>query len=134
MRAFVTTFDALVALSFLLVISILVSTQSFQLNYARGVYIYQLTHDVLSVMQKTGRLDDAIDGNSSAVRNILESTPEAVCMQILIYDNSGTSVASLSKFNCGETVSQLQIVSMPFTAHGNRYIAKAQSWYRKGYS
>lgn len=131
MRAFVITFDSLIAVSFLFIAALLVATTTFQPYAPRGVYLKQLTLDVLTVMEKTGSFGIAIDGNSSAMRQVLRATPEPACIQVTISDDNGNELATLTKLDCGAFGRELQTAAMPFVHDGDLYMAKAQSWYKK---
>jgi hypothetical protein len=132
MRGFVITFDAAVAVLFIFVAAAFLFSQSFEPNAPRGVYLKQLTLDALTVMEKTGRLDRAIDGNSTAVLEVMGATPDLACMQITIGDSVGNTVATITKVNCGEVGRELQTAAMPMVHNGNSYMVRAQSWYKKG--
>jgi hypothetical protein len=131
MRAFVITVDALVALSFIIIAIVLISTQTFQPNAPRGIYLKQLTLDVLTVLEENMLFSQALEGNSSAMHNILQHTPDLACMQIEIYDSSGDSIATISKAGCGEYGRELQTAVKPFIHDGGRFTARAKAWYKK---
>jgi len=130
-RGFIITFDALLAVSLLFVAALIMYTQTFQPVAPRGVYLKQVTLDVMTVMEKTGRIGIAIDGNSSAVREIMEATGESVCMQLTLKSSNGTSIATISKTGCSDYGKELQVAIQPVFYNGNSYIAKAESWYNK---
>ena len=131
MKGFVITIDALMALSFLFLAVLLLSSNSFQPNAPRGIYLKQLTLDALTVMDKVGAFDNAVDGDANPVNQILASTPHSACMQITIIDRNGDDVATLSKIGCGEFGRELQSASKPFVHNGKPYMVKTKSWYRK---
>ena len=131
MKAFVITIDALMAISFLFLAVLLLATQTFQPTAPRGIYLKQLTLDVLTVLDKTKGLDYAVEGNTNPMNMILASTPESACMQISIIDYRGEQVAVIGKVGCGEYGRELQTASTPFVHDGRVYTAKADAWYRK---
>lgn len=131
MRGFVITFDAIVALSLFFVAVILISSEGLQPSTPRGVYIKQLTLDVLTVMEKTDRLGILVDGDGSAVRELLQATPELACIQVTVYDSDGNLIGTVTKSGCGPYGRELQSASMPFVHEGKPYLARAESWYRK---
>ncbi|MBI5046575.1 hypothetical protein HZC07_02485 [Candidatus Micrarchaeota archaeon] len=130
-KGFVITLDGTAALLIIFIALLLVYTQNFQLNAPRGIYLKQISLDVLDTLEKSGRIQKAVDLNSSAVREVLEATPESVCMDISINDELGTEIATLPKTNCSSSGRELQVVTKAFIKDGNNYRATAESWYKK---
>jgi len=131
MRGFAITLDAIVALSLLLFALLILSTQTFEPKAPRGTYLKQLTLDSLTVLGKSGRLSLALGGDTAPAREILQATPDAACIQVSMIDDSGETVATISKTDCYGYGSELQSASMPFVHDGEAYMANAQAWYRK---
>lgn len=135
MRGFVITTDAMFAISLFLIAMVVVSMHSFQPQMARGLYLKQVTLDVLTVSEKAGRLADAADGNSSAVRELMEATPELACMELEITDYAGTPVITTAKSDCGSYGKELQTAYRSFRSEdGSMYVVKVYSWYRRTYT
>jgi hypothetical protein len=131
LRAFIITVDAIIAVGFFIVAMTLLSSQTFQPVAPRGVYLKQFTLDTLNVMDETGALGNALTGNSTPMHKILQNTPELACMQVSLIDETGTTLATITKITCGEFGRELQTTAKPFLLEGNRYIVRAESWYRK---
>ncbi len=132
MRGFVITLDAVIALSFFLFAMMLMSGQTYQPMAPGSIYLKQLTLDTLTVLEKTGRLSRALDGNDSGVQEVLEASPKLACMQLSIIDSTGTTAAALAKSDCNETAGiDVQIASRPVLHNGIRYMVKSESWLRK---
>ena len=134
MRAFIITVDALVALSFIFIAALLMYSQTFQPYAPRGVYLKQLTLDALTVMESDRALMHAVQGNGTGVRQLLQRTPDHVCMHVSITDSSGDVVTTIAKENCGAYGEAFQSVVMPTTYEGKPYMVMAHSWYRKEYT
>jgi len=128
-RAFIITFDGLVALMILFIAIYIASGQNFQPVAPKGVYLKQLTLDTLTVLEKSGRIGMAIEGNSSAARQIMEATGESVCMQISIIQSTGTVIANMKKEGCDAFEKELQVAARPFIYGAESYYVKAESWY-----
>ncbi len=131
MKAFVITMDALVAISVLFIALLVLSTMTFHPYAPRGVYLKQLTLDTLTLMDKTGKLGPAVEGNSAGIRRLLDATPELVCMQVSITDSNDEVIATIPKNNCGETGRELQVATRRFLYSGEPHNVRAQSWYRR---
>ena len=131
-RGFVITLDALTALLFLLFAMMIISAYVFHPVAPRGVYLKQLSMDVAGILDKTDRLDALIEENNSAdVREIIQATPESVCMQLKISDRNGNDITAVNKFDCGSYGKELQVTTRIFVHDGDAYTAKIESWYRK---
>jgi len=129
-KGFVITLDALTALLFLLFAMMIISAYVFHPLAPRGVYLKQLSMDVAGILDKTDRLDVLIEENNSAdVREIIQATPESVCMQLKINDKNGDEIAAVNKFDCGAYGKELQVTSRVFVYDGDAYTAKIESWY-----
>lgn len=131
MKAFVLTIDAMIAVSFLFMALLILSAQTFQPLAPRGIHMKQMTLDALTVMEKSGALYEALDGNSSEVRRLLEYTPELMCMHIQIRDDHGGEVALISKNDCGKLGREYQSATRDFIYDGEPYSVKADSWYKR---
>jgi hypothetical protein len=131
MKGYVITVDALVALSFLFLASLLIYSQTFHPQAPYGVYLKQFTLDVLTVMEKSGALEEGVEENSTEMRWLVESTPDLMCMQVSIINSSNQQIALVSKTHCGEFGREFQVASRPFVHDGEMYMVKAESWYRK---
>jgi hypothetical protein len=134
MKGFIITIDAIAAFFILLVATVWITSYSFQPVAPRGVYLKQVTLDTLTVLEKTGRMDLAVEGNSSSVQDILQATPELVCIQMTIVNEHGEDVATITKANCGTYGRELQTAARSFIHNGRPYMVKSESWYRKGAS
>ncbi len=131
MKGFVITLDSLAALSLVFIAAFLLLSQPFQPDASRSIYLKQLSLDALTVLEKGGQLGQAVEGNSTAVRVVLESMPDFACMQLSISDRHGDAVVTMVKKDCGEVGSELQTTAKPLVHKGDVYMAKIQSWSRK---
>ncbi|MDD5340016.1 MAG: hypothetical protein PHV13_02080 [Candidatus ainarchaeum sp.] len=132
MRGFAITLDAVIALSFFLFAMLLMSGQTYQPMAPGSIYLKQLTLDTLAVLEKTGRLGRALDGNNSGVEEVLEATPKLACIQLSILDSEGNPAAVLAKNDCNETGGlDMQVVSRPVLHNGIMYVVRSESWLRK---
>jgi len=130
-KGFVITLDAIAALSFMLLSLYFIQSTSFNPVILKGTALKQLSLDTLSIMEKTGRLAQVVDGNSTAAREILLATPEAVCMQVAIAAENGTVIATIDKPACGGIGTEVQISYGLFRADGELYQTTLRSWYKQ---
>ncbi len=131
MKAFVITMDSLAALSLVFIAAFLLLSQTFQPDASRSIYLKRLSLDVLTVLEKGGQLGQAVEGNSTAVRVVLEAMPDFACMQLSLVDEQGDTVATMVKKDCGEVGLELQTTTKPLVHKGDVYMATLQSWSRK---
>jgi hypothetical protein len=132
MKGFAISLDAVVALSFFLFAMILIASQGYQPRAPGGVYLKQLTLDTMTVLEKTGRTDQALAGNASAIQEVLEATPNLACMELTIMDAKGDAVATAIKGDCAENAGlDMQTAAKPLLYQGGRYVMKSKSWFRK---
>jgi hypothetical protein len=130
-KGFVITLDAIAALSFMLLSLYFIQSTSFNPVILKGTALKQLSLDTLSVLEKTERLGLVIDGNSTAAREILLATPEAVCMQLAITAENGTVIATIDKPACGGIGTEVQISYGLFRAEDELYQTTLRSWYKQ---
>ncbi|MBU0592050.1 hypothetical protein KKF81_05025 [Candidatus Micrarchaeota archaeon] len=131
MRAFVITLDALVAVAFLFIVTIVLYTQTFSPNTMQSIYLKHYSLDFITVMEKTGKLDLTIANNSTAMHQILEQTSERICMQVTITNSDEIDLATISKTNCGEYGTEIQVAAVPHAYDNEIYMITAKSWYKK---
>ena len=131
MKGLILTLDAMVAVAFLLTAIVILSSMMFQPLVARGAYLKQITLDALTLIEKEDTLDDAVTGDSTSLRRVLEMTPPQVCMHIYIIDKNGGLIALIPKNDCGETGKEMQIAARHFIHDGEPYTLKAESWQRR---
>ncbi|MFH0884326.1 MAG: hypothetical protein V1861_01290 [Candidatus Micrarchaeota archaeon] len=131
MKAFIISLDSFVAVSVMFLILFLMFSQDFHPTAPRGVYLKQLSLDALSVLEKSGRLGQMVNGNNSMVREILDAAPQSVCMQVSLADEAGTPLATVLRPGC-ETVKSEKQVAATILAYGGRvYLVRMESWYRE---
>lgn len=134
MKAFVITLDAIMALSFFLIVMVVLSSQTFQPRSPGNVYLKQLSLDTITVLEKTGRIHGALYGNetANAMQDIIEATPEMACIDIEIYNSSNSLVASALRSDCFDNEGlDLQIAMRPIAFRGQYYIIITESWFKK---
>ncbi|MFH1521026.1 MAG: hypothetical protein ABID61_05255 [Candidatus Micrarchaeota archaeon] len=132
MKGFAISLDAVIALSFVLFAMMIIATQSYYPKAPGEIYLKQLTLDVVTVLEKTGRMNQAIDGNSSAIQELLETTPKLACIEITIVDTNEIIVSNITKSDCTETTDlDIQITASPLLYKNNNYIIKSETWLRK---
>lgn len=132
MKGFTISLDAVIALSFVLFAMMIIANQSYYPKTPGEVYLKQLTLDVVTVLEKTGRIDSAIAGNSSAIQEVLEATPILACIEIMIIDTNGLAISNVTKSDCTDVTDQsIQTTASLAFYQNNRYIVKSESWLRK---
>ncbi|MGV8085393.1 MAG: hypothetical protein ACP5N9_04040 [Candidatus Bilamarchaeum sp.] len=132
MKGFIITLDAAIAILFVLFAILIISNQSYIQKAPGTIYLKQLTMDLLTIMHKTGRFSQALEGNSSAVSEIIEATPHLACIQVSIINVSGNDVFNMTKNDCNSTTNvDIQATSMPLLYNGSDYIVRSESWLRK---
>jgi hypothetical protein len=133
MKGFAITLDAVIALTFFLLAMLVVSTQTYQPTSPNEIYLKELTLDTLTVLEKTGDLDQALGGNTVPAYQLVESTPELACIQVSITNPAQSVVATLVKGGCNDTIGlDIQAASMPLLYDGSEYVATSESWFRAG--
>jgi hypothetical protein len=130
-KGFVITIDAIAALSFMLLSMYFIQSTSFNPHILKGTQLKALSLDTLSILEKSGRLVEVVDGNSTAARDIFLYTPEAVCMQLGIAAENGTVVATIDKPGCGGIGSEVQVSYGIFRANNEIYSSSLRSWYKQ---
>ncbi|MDD5171974.1 MAG: hypothetical protein PHF60_02965 [Candidatus ainarchaeum sp.] len=132
MKGYVITLDAVVAISFFLFAIVIIMSQTYQPRAPGGIYLKQLTLDTLTVLEKTGAIDQALGGDITPIQDMLEATPTLACMDISIMNASGDVMLSVVKNDCTETTDvDIQTTAKPAVYQGGRYIIKSESWFRK---
>jgi hypothetical protein len=132
MKGFAITLDAVVALSFVLFAMMIITTQTYQPRAPGGIYLKQLTLDAITVMEKTGAVEQALDGNATAMQTIIEASPKLACMSVSIMNVSGDVMTSMLKSDCAEIAGlDVEVSARPVLYQGNMYIIKSESWFRK---
>ncbi len=133
MKGFVITLDAVIALSFFLFAIIIITGQIYQPRSANDIYLKELTLDAMTVMEKTGGIDQAIEGNISSVQEVLQATPDLACIDIAIYNSTGDVVASTVKSGCNYTEDlDMQAAASSERFDQRNFIIKTASWFKKG--
>jgi len=131
MKGFAITLDAVVALAFFLFAVMIIGTQTYPPVNPGAIYLKQLTLDTLTVLEKTGRISQALDGNATSIQQVLEATPKLACMNLSIIDNQGNALISSVKSDCNVTARlDIQVTERPLLYQGGMYVIKTQSWFR----
>ncbi len=132
MKGFAVTLDSVVAISFFFFALVLIATQTYEPRAPGGTYLKQLTLDVLTVMEKTGRMNQAIEGNTTSMQDILEATPHLACFNISILNSTGETVITSAKSGCNDTEGlDMQVAYRPLVYKEGKYVAKCESWFTK---
>lgn len=132
MRGLVITMDAMIAIVFIFMAALILYSQTFYTYAPRGAYLKQITLDALTVIEKTGGIEVAIEGDSTGVREVIRTAPQHICIQVVINDASGEQVAAILRGGCSEYGKEVQVAVRPFAYQGQSYSVIAHSWYRKG--
>lgn len=132
MKGLAVTLDAVVAITFFLLVLAVITAQAYQPRAPGSIYLKQVTLDVLTVLEKTGRIDMALYGNLSAMQEVVEATPELACMRISVINSTGDVVVSSLKGGCTESAGlDMQVASRPAIYLDGKYVVRAESWFRK---
>lgn len=132
MKGFAITLDALIAISFVLLAMMIIAGQSYQPLAASSIYLKQLTMDAITVLEKTGAVDQALLGNTSAMQRLVEASPKLACMSISIRDSKGDVVTAVTKSDCTESAGlDMEITTRSALYQGGMYVIRAESWFRK---
>ncbi len=133
MKGFIITLDSAIALSFVLFAILIISSQTYNPRAPGSIYLKQLTLDTINVLERSGRVGLALEGNTSATQEILETTPRLACIKVSIINGSGTAVASVLKYDCNQSAElDIQTSSNIAVYQGKEYIIKSDSWFRSG--
>lgn len=131
MKAYIITLDALVAVAFIFLAMAMLYSYTFQPSVPKDIYLKQISFDTITVMEKTGRLGQIIEGNSTGARSLLERTPKSICIQMMITDSSENDVFTILKENCGSYGNDFQVTYRTFVQSNQIYTVKTYSWYKK---
>jgi len=130
-RGFVITIDAIAALSFMLLALYFIQSTSFNPVMLKGTQLKQISLDTMSVLEKSGRLNDLIEWNSTGASEVLLTTPEQVCMQLTITSMNGTLFTVVDKPGCGGIGRESQVVYGGFRSGGAVFSSTLESWYNQ---
>lgn len=132
MKGFAITLDAVAALAFFMLAMVIISAQAYHPKTPGGIYLKQLTLDTMTVLEKTGRVERALDGNTSAMDDVIGALPVLACTRLSIINSSQDVVLSAEKANCSETAGlDMQTAARPLLYRGTMYVMKSESWFRK---
>lgn len=132
MKGIAITLDALVALSLFMMVMMFIAGQTYQPRSPGAIYLKQLTLDTMTVLEKTGRLDTALFGNTSSMQEVVESTPTLACIHLSIINSSDSVVVSLARNDCNDSSGlDMQVATKPILHQGKHYMLRAESWFRK---
>ncbi|VVC02930.1 Uncharacterised protein [Candidatus Bilamarchaeum dharawalense] len=132
MKGFIINLDAAVAVSFILFAMIIIASQSYNPRAPTGIYLKQLTLDTITVLEKTGRLEQALDGNSSALNEVVEATPKLACISLTVSDIKGNVMTTTTKSDCTDHSDlNIQVTARPIIYNGTSYVITSESWLRK---
>jgi hypothetical protein len=132
MRAFLITTDGVIAMLVLLIAVMLIGTEWFRPLAPDGLYLKQVSLDVLSILELKGIIDDAIDGDANKIRELFEATPKSMCFQYTIKNvMNGTDVMTILKIDCDTYEKELQTAYNVVIHNGVIYSGKLESWYKK---
>jgi len=131
-RGIAISMDSLVAISFFMFVMVLIAGQAYQPRSPGSMYLKMLTLDLMSVAEKSGRMDTALAGNGSAMDELVASTPTLACISIRVLDNTEEEVAAFLRSDCNESEGlDIQVATRPYLYHGSGYLIRAESWFRK---
>jgi hypothetical protein len=132
MKGLVIGLDALVALVFVIIAMVIIASQTYHPRTPEIVYLKELVMDTMIVLDKTGAIADAIDGNITTTRAILEATPTLACINISVVNATGDLIATTVKSGCDDTTDlDIQTAALPTIHDYGRYAIKAEAWFRK---
>ncbi len=127
-KGIIFSIDSIISL-LLFLIALVIISGSLVPNTPRTTSIKDLAYDILSVLDASDRYEQYIEGDSSAIRDLLTNTPSNVCMDIQITEYLGnTSV--VSKPNCGGFTRELQSTYSSFAYGGKYYTVQLLGWER----
>lgn len=132
MKGYAITLDAVIALSFFMFAMAIITSQSYPPSAPSGAYLKQLSLDIMTIVEKTGEVDQALAGNATSMQETLEAMPISACMGISIFNAIGDMVVMVQKSGCDENAgTDIQIIAKPVFYQGDRYIVKSESWFKK---
>ena len=128
------TLDAIMAVLLLLVMMALMGSFA-RPNPNQVAPLIDLRHSEMSALQameKTGRLEAALAGNDTAVREVLAATDESECytMTIVKYSTNSTIITTV-KPGCGAASGEMMYAFRSFAAANETYLVRMAGW-RKG--
>ena len=138
MRAFIATLDAILAI---VLITGVVSGTLFMLENREGVqwdevYLQRIGTDVLTVLEKTGAVDDyVLSSDTTLIQNVTGMTPNSICIKVSFTEkDTSAPYYSYSKPGCvygdRQSVAYRQVLVYDEAQVLQKWnIVKAQVWY-----
>ena len=126
-RGFVFPIDASFALLIFATTLLIISGQVFQDPVPKTAYLRQATSDTLTVLEKSGKLGKMLGENTTQVRQVLESLPPSLCVQIALTPASGVPTV-LSKPGCDNYGNDIVSIRRGYVYNNSYYVAQMKGW------
>ncbi|MBU1120407.1 hypothetical protein KJ660_00860 [Candidatus Micrarchaeota archaeon] len=139
-RGWIISFDAVLALMVMLVLFVGISfyVSGIKHESLESIRLQEFTFDVLSVLEKSGKIEEAVKGNDATeLKRFIEKTQSQYCLSLELYssDDMSNAVISVNKSDCGGKYSELVSVKRSFLVKENSdlnfYLAKAKAWVKE---
>lgn len=90
-------------------------------------HLYKISLDVLTVAEKQGYLEKAVDGDPIGVEKMRSSLPDDICFDLDIFDQNNDLVFNYNT-GCGEP-ERSSLVRRSVVSDSEFYIARLRMWY-----
>ena len=136
-KGFVFSIDSLIALS--VTLALLVISASYLAlvkdSALPSAFLKDFSMDAVTVLEKTGLLESAVDTNSSTgIAFFLNRLPQNICIEVNIFNESDTEKAIMTvlKNGCTANYEEKSSLKRSFLAGSEPsfYIAKVSAWYK----
>ncbi|AJF60497.1 MAG: hypothetical protein J4224_00055 [Candidatus Diapherotrites archaeon] len=138
-RGFIVSLDAVIAvfIFFIVLVSILFFLGRVGSSSFKALALKEFSADALTVLEKSGRLEKAVNENKSAeLRQFLNKLPFNVCAEVKLFEQSDLAnpFMSVKKPGCNVSPDEIIVLRSSFVvqqgADSNFFLAEINSWHR----
>lgn len=136
MKGFIISFDAVIALiiSFAMLVAISGNFAESQFSSLNETKLALISEDVLTVLEKNGKLDEAIKQNkNNEISKYLNKTSKNLCFELNMYDydNNSSALNTVTKTQCKKTPALNEIsTKRSFFYNEKFYWAELKAWFK----
>jgi hypothetical protein len=97
-------------------------------KYAGGEYIYQVSTDVVSILDENGGLQELAGGGNSRLNELKSVLPTKLCIEVMVL-NSSDDIVFMEESGC-PTVGKYTVSRRSFVKDRVFYIAEVKTWFK----
>jgi len=139
MRGFVISFDALLALTLLLIVLLLTNSylSGVEFGAKNSLTLKQNAMDIATVLEKSGEFEWAVQNNKvNQIRSYINKLPNSVCAEVKIFSDNDYSTPALSVLRpgCTKDFDDSATINRGFversSGNTNFYVGRVITWLR----